>query len=154
MYMVPWSETGFADVQVTITPAGRSRGTREKGRSGVAFWQDPDNYLILSAFVEDWPAMSIAAFFQVGGFEELFDAVWTNVGTRMHWGEPHAFRVTFDGMHFASYINGEPVLYRALTDVYAGCAPFRVNRVGIVANWEWGNDTGSSFERFVARGRP
>jgi hypothetical protein len=154
MYMVPWPNAGFADVQLTITPPRRSQGTREKGRSGLVFWQDPDNYLIVNTWVEDWPAMSVSAFFQVGGFEELYDAVWTNVGTRMHWGEPHDFRVTFDGMHFASYINGEPVLYRALTDVYAGCAPFRVNRVGIVANWEWGNDTGSSFERFVARGRP
>jgi hypothetical protein len=152
-YAIPWSDTGLADLQVTITPAGRRRGTREKGRAGLIFWQDPDNYLILSAFVEDWPAMSIAAFFQVGGFEELFDAVWSNVGSRMHWGEPHDFRTMFDGTHFAAYINGERVLYRALTDVYAGCKRFEINRVGIVSNWEWGNDTGSTFERFVAKAR-
>jgi hypothetical protein len=109
--------------------------------------------LILSAFVEQWPAMSIAAFFRIRGFEELYDAVWTNVGQRMHWGEPHDFRVTFDGQHFCAYINDEPVLYRALTDVYPGTANLRIAKVGIVANWEWGNDTGSAFQNFVARSR-
>jgi len=152
-YVVRWPNPRFADLQVTITPAGRARGTGEKGRAGLIFWQDPGNYLILSAFVEDWPAMSIAAFFKVAGFEELFDAVWSNVGGRLHWGEPHDFRVAFDGREFAAYINGEPILYRALTDVYPDCEEFAINRVGIVANWEWGNDTGSAFQNFVGRTR-
>jgi len=152
-YMIEWPDGGFADIQVTITPAGYRSGTREKGRAGLIFWQDAGNYLILSAFVEDWPAMSIAAFFQIAGFEELFDAVWTNVGSRLHWGEPHDFRVVFDGMTFIAYINSEPVLYRTLTDVYPHASSLRIHRVGIVANWEWGNDTGSVFENFVGRSR-
>jgi hypothetical protein len=71
----------------------------------------------------------------------------------MHWGEPHDFRVAFDGHEFAAHINGEPVLYRALTDVYPDCEGFAINRAGIVANWEWGCDTGSSFRNFVGRTR-
>jgi hypothetical protein len=153
-YMIDWPDPRFADIQASITPAGRSIGTREKGRSGLIFWQDEDNFLILSAFVEDWPAMSIAAFFRVKGFEELFDAVWTNVGSRMHWGETHDLRVAFDGQAFTTYLNGEAILYRALTDVYPDCGGWRIERVGLVANWEWGNDTGSTFARFVGRTRP
>jgi hypothetical protein len=150
-YTVAWPNPELADLEVVITPPGKSPGTPEKGRAGLIFWQDADNYLILSAFLDDWPAMSIAAFFQVDGFDELYDAVWSNVGSRMHWGEPHTFRVVFDGHEFTAYINAEPVLYRALSDVYPQSGGFRVNRVGIVANWEWGNDTGSAFERFVGR---
>jgi hypothetical protein len=152
-YAIDWPDPSFADLQVTVTPAGQRKGMGEKGRAGLIFWQDPENYLILSAFVEDWPAMSIAAFFRISGFEELFDAVWSNVGSRMHWGEPHDFRAVFDGHEFAAYINGEPVLYRALTDVYPDCEGFAINRVGIVANWEWGCDTGSSFRNFIGRTR-
>jgi len=150
-YMIEWPSPALADLEVTITPAGISRGTREKGRSGLILWQDPDNYITVTAFVEDWPAMSIAAFFRLDGFEELFDAVWSNVGTRLHWGEPHRFRVTFDGCEIAAYINGEPVLYRSLGDVYPGARRLAIRRAGLVANWEWGNDTGSSFADFVGR---
>jgi hypothetical protein len=152
-YMIEWPSPEFADIEARITPAGERRGTKEKGRAGFIFWQDADNFLILSAWVEDWPAMSTSAFFKIGGFEELYDAVWTNVGNRMHWGEPHDFRVVFDGQRFLAHINQEPVLYRALTDVYPGCKELRINRVGMVANWEWGNDTGSTFHNFVGRSR-
>ena len=51
------------------------------------------------------------------------------------------------------YLNGEPVLYRALSDVYPECEPLRIRAVGIVANWEFGDDTGSRFDHFVARKR-
>jgi hypothetical protein len=148
-YMIDWPNHEFADIQVRITPAGKRKGMKEKGRAGLIFWQDPGNYLTLSAFVEDWPAMSIAAFFQIAGFEELFDAVWSNVGSRMHWGEPHDFRVIFDGKKFAAYVNDEPVLYRALSDVYPEYRQLLIRKVGIVANWEWGTDTGSIFENFL-----
>ena len=152
-YTIDWMDPGFADVGVTITPPGTRQGMQEEGRAGLIFWQDPGNYLILSAFIGDWPAMSIAAFFQMDGFEEIYDAVWSNVGSRMHWGVPHDFQVVFDGKRFQAFINREPVLYRALRDVYPDCGEFRVHRVGIVANWEWGNDTGSVFRNFVARER-
>ena len=94
--------------------------------------------------------MSIAAFFQWEGFEELYDAVWSNVGRRMHFGVPHDFRVTFEEELFQASIDGEPVLYRALSDVYPDWNKFLIRRVGIVANWEWGQDTGSVFQSFTA----
>jgi hypothetical protein len=152
-YTVEWPSPGFADLQVTITPPHTGRKVVDKGRAGLIFWQDPDNYITLSAFVEDRPAMSIAAFFQRDGFEELFDAVWSNVGDRMHWGVPHDFRVVFAEGRFLASIDGEPVLSRALRDVYPDWNRFEVRRVGIVANWEWGTDTGSTFQGFVARDR-
>ena len=45
-------------------------------------------------------------------------------------------------------INDEPVFYRAYRNVYPDLPPFRIRKVGIIANWEFGNDTGSRFERF------
>jgi hypothetical protein len=138
---------------VTITPPHTGRRVVDKGRAGLIFWQDPDNYITLSAFVEDRPAMSIAAFFQRDGFEELFDAVWSNVGDRMHWGVPHEFRVIFGEGRFLASIDGQPVLARALRDVYPDWGRFEIRRVGIVANWEWGTDTGSTFQNFIARDR-
>jgi hypothetical protein len=69
----------------------------------------------------------------------------------MHWGVPHDFRVVCDGRRFLAFIDREPILYRALSDVYPQWNDFQIRRVGIVANWEWGNDTGSVFQNFVAR---
>lgn len=152
-YTVDWVDPGFADVEVTITPPGKRKWLKERGRAGLMFWQDERNHFMLSAFIGDWPAMSMAAFFMWDGFEELYDAVWTNVGNRMHWGVPHDLRVVCDGQRFMTYIDREPILYRALSDVYPKWNDFQIRRVGIVANWEWGNDTGSVFQKFVARDR-
>jgi hypothetical protein len=150
-YTIPWDNPGFADVAVTITPPGTQRGRREKGRGGLIFYQDADTYITLSVFVDDWYGTSIAAFFHVDGVEELYDAVWTNVGRRIHWGVPYDFRVVFDGSRFLAYVNGEPVLYRALSDIYHDWKRMEIRSVGMVANWEWGNDTGSVFQRFIAK---
>lgn len=95
---------------------------------------------------------SVSSFFHLNGFEELYDAVWSNVGNRIQWGVPHQFRAVFDGGRYIVFINDEPLLYRALTDIYPNIKPLHINRVGIVANWEWGDDTGSMFQHFIARG--
>jgi hypothetical protein len=150
-YTVDWPRPELADVEVRITPPGIQRGNHEKGRGGLIFWQDDRNYITWTVFVDDWYGTSIAAFFHVDGFEELYDAVWTNVGKRIHWGVPYDFRVVCDGKQFLAFVNGEPVLYRALSDIYPDWDHLNLHRVGIVANWEWGNDTGSRFEKFVAK---
>ncbi|MEZ5276847.1 MAG: hypothetical protein R3F07_10755 [Opitutaceae bacterium] len=150
-YTVPWSSSGFADIAVRITPPGTGRGQRERGRGGIIIWQDAANYLTFSAFVDDYYGFSIAAFFHIDGYEELFDAIWTNLGDRVFWGIPYDFRVVFNGETFLCYVNGEPVLYRALSDIYPHCESLSINQVGLVANWEWGNDTGTLFENFNAR---
>jgi hypothetical protein len=54
-------------------------------------------------------------------------------------------------MHILALIDDEPILYRAVTDVYADATRLQINRIGLLANWEWGNDTGSSFRSFRAR---
>jgi hypothetical protein len=152
VYTVPWEQPELADVQVTITPPGTGVRQRQRGRGGLIFWQDPQNYLIVNNWLDDfYTGASISCFFCLNGFEELYDAVWTNVGSRVYWGRPHTLRVVFDGMHFITFIDQEPVVYRALTDVYPDVKRLRIHQVGIVANWEWGNDTGSIFHNFIAK---
>ena len=70
---------------------------------------------------------------------------------RVVWGTPFDLRVTFDGLRFVILIDGEPVLQRSLTDLYPADPGMRIIRVGIAVNWEWGNDTGSTFKAFRAR---
>jgi hypothetical protein len=151
-YTVDWDNPTFADLQMTITPPGTERYQGEKGRSGFIFWQDADNYITISSYLDDiFPGSTTSSFFHLNGFEELYDAVWTNMGERIRWGVPYRMRITFDGLHYLVFINEEPVLYRSLCDVYPQLAPLRITRVGIVANWEWGTDTGSLFQDFVAK---
>jgi hypothetical protein len=71
--------------------------------------------------------------------------VWTLTGTDVTWGVPHTLRVVFDGERFTAHLDGRPVLYRALRDVYADAPPLSVNKVALIANEEWGDDTGSVF---------
>jgi hypothetical protein len=142
----------MADVQVEVTPPGTRRHQGHRGRGGILFWQDPDNYIILSIYLDDCiETASLASFFLLNGFEDVYDAVWSNLGARVQWGERFTLRVVFDGQRFVGHVNGEPVLYRALEDVYPGAARLSINRVGIVANWEWGDDTGTVFQDFVAK---
>jgi hypothetical protein len=151
-YMVDWDYPEFADLEVNITPPGTGPGEREHGLCGFIIWQDPDNYITVNIWVhESYGGASISCFFHLNGFEDLYDAIWSNVGKRVYYGVPLTLRMSFDGMNYVVFIDDEPVLYRALTDVYADCGRFTINRVGLLANWEWGNDTGSVFRRFVGR---
>jgi hypothetical protein len=152
-YTIPWSNHRFADLSVQITPPGIRKGVLERGRGGLILWQDADNYITLSVFIDDWYGMSIAAFFYRNGYEELYDAVWSNIGKRIHWGMPYDFRVVFDSTRFTAYVNEEPVLHRALSDIYPDWQELLIDEVGLVANWEWGTDTGSIFREFVAKDR-
>jgi hypothetical protein len=152
IYTVRWGDPSFADLTVEIMPPGQAQGEGEKGRGGLVFWQDDGNYIIVNTYLDDWKVgRSISSFFRIEGEEDLYRAVWTNVGGRLHWGAPYQLRVCFDGNHYMVYLNGEPVLYRALTDVFPRSRPLAINRVGIVANWEYGDDTGSVFRSFEAR---
>jgi hypothetical protein len=152
MYMVDWDHPDFADLEVEITPPGTARGQREHGLCGFVLWQDPQNYVTINIWVHDsYGGASISTFFQIDGFEDLYDAIWSNVGESVHWGRPNRLRISFDGMHYTTFLDDRPVLYRALTDVYQHCPRLAINRVGLIANWEWGNDTGSTFRHFRAR---
>jgi hypothetical protein len=59
--------------------------------------------------------------------------------------------MVFDGEQYMVFVNEEPVLYRALRDVYPHYQRFTIKQVGLMANWEWGNDTGSTFRNFVGK---
>jgi hypothetical protein len=149
-YTVAWNNPSFADVSVTIVPPGQKRGQGEKGRGGLIFWQDRDNYIIINTWLDDfYEGESISCFFRLDGFEEIYDAVWSNIGQAIAFGQPYTLRVVFDGNNYTVQVNAQTVLYRALTDVYPWAEALQINRVGMVANWEWGNDTGSGFSEFV-----
>lgn len=156
LYTVPWSDPGFADLDVEMTPPGTKRGEFHRGRGGVVFWQDAKNYLMVNLWLHDnLPTASISTFFRIKGFDDLYDAIWTCIGPdRAVWGKPFRLRVLFDGNHFLVRVNGEPVLERALTDVYPHLSTLNIGRVGLLSNWEWGTDTGTIFRDFTARGRP
>ena len=53
-YTVAWDNPSFADVSVTIFPPGKKRGRGEKGRGGLIFWQDKDNYIIINTWLDDF----------------------------------------------------------------------------------------------------
>ena len=151
-YTVEWRHPDFADLEVEITPAGSVRGQGNEGRAGLLFWQDDSNFILVNNWLNDgYGGASVSCFSCLGGFEDLYDAVWSNVGARISWGKAHRFRVVFDGMHILALVDDEPILYRAVTDVYADATRLQINRIGLLANWEWGNDTGSSFRSFRAR---
>jgi hypothetical protein len=151
-YMIDWDYPEFADVEVNITPPGNAKGQREHGLCGFILWQDDDNYITVNIWRSDgYGGASISCFFHLDGFEDLYDAIWSNVGDRVYYGIPLDLRMSFDGMNYMIFVNDEPVLYRALTDVYPDCRRFSINRLGLLANWEWGNDTGSVFRKFTGR---
>ncbi|MBE9170322.1 nucleotide-binding protein [Pleurocapsales cyanobacterium LEGE 06147] len=151
-YTIPWDYPNLADVEVEIIPPGTKRGKGDKGRGGIICYQDEDNYIIINTWLDDsYEGESISSFFRIDGFEEIYDAVWANIGQTIAFGQPYTLRVVFDGMNYGVWVNNQPVLYRALTDIYPDLSPLQINRVGIVANWEWGNDTGSAFRNFTAK---
>jgi LmbE family N-acetylglucosaminyl deacetylase len=154
LYTVEWADPAFAELEIEAVPPGEGRGDGHAGRAGVVFWQDADNHLVVNPWLDDYPGhdgSSVSAFLMAGGAEDMYDAVWSNVGREVHWGRPYRLRVAFDGVRFLARINDQPVLYRAITDIDPAASRFEIRRVGIATNWEWGDDTGSRFDRFVGR---
>lgn len=151
-YTIEWPYPDFADVQVEITPPGTARGQAEEGRGGLIFWQDEQNYMIVNNWLNnEYGGASVSSFFTLDGFEDLYDAVWVNVGNQIYWGVPHQFRIVFNGNQYTAFIDNRPILYRSITDIYPQASNLKIRRVGLVANWEWGNDTGSCFREFIAK---
>ncbi len=152
VYTVPWHSQALADLTLEMVPPGTRSGEGHACRGGVVLWQDPDNYLVVNIFRDDtFDGASISSFYHLDGKEDMYDAVWTLV-QGVHEGQPCTLRVAFDGMRFLAYLNGEPCLYRALTDVYPHAEVLSIERVGIIVNWEWGDDTGTTFLKFEAAG--
>ncbi|MPY94513.1 MAG: hypothetical protein GEV08_16080 [Acidimicrobiia bacterium] len=155
-YTLAWPEPGFVDLGVTVRPPGTGRGQGHASRAGLVLWESDDTHLIVNAWLDDSPdhdGSAISLFFRDQGYERLYDAPWANVGRRVRWGQPFRLRLVSDGQHVLVHLDGEPVLYRRATDLYPTSPGVRIERVGLVANYEWGDDTGSEFRDFVARGR-
>ncbi len=152
-YTIAWQSPDFAEIGVDITLPGVGRGNGDGSRAGLIFYQDDDNYIVVSVYVSDlYDGYSVSSFFTLNGFEDVYDAVWTNIDRHIAWGTSFRLQVAFDGAQYLVHLNDEAVLYRALTDVYPAYQPLRINRVGLVANWEWGDDTGSVLRNFSAKG--
>lgn len=151
-YTTSWDDPAFAEIRSRIVPPGTRPGDDERGRGGVIFVQDPDNYLIVNNWFNDsYGGASVSSFLRYDGREDLFRAVWTNVGTKIRRGVPYELAVAFDGVHYVVRVDDRPVLFRAVHDIYPEAERLRIHRIGLAVNWEWGNDTGTAFHRFEAR---
>lgn len=151
-YCVDWSHPDFVDMEVTITPPGSKRGEGQRTTAGFILYQDTMNYMTLNVYRSDYyPGGSVSTFFKFGGFEDVYDAIWSNVAGRVNYGKPLRLRLCCDGHRYLVFINDEAVLYRAFRDVYPDVDRLLIRKVGLVANWEFGNDTGSKFEQFKLR---
>ena len=153
IYTVEWADPSCADVEIEMVPPGSARHEGEGCRVGLVFWQDPDNFLIVNVWLDDvYDGASVSTFYHLGGHEDMYDAVWSLVWP-LRWGEPCRLRAAFDGHRFLAWHDGRPVLQRALSDVYQKTPPIRIERIGIIVNEEWGNDTGSAITSFRASRR-
>ena len=151
-YSLDWEHPDFADLEVTLVHPGSERGQDHNGRGGLAFWQDDDHALLVNVYLNDlYGGASLSCFFRVKGYEEVYDAVWVNVGQRITWGGTNRLRVAFDGNTWVVWLDGEIMLHRQLRDVYPYIDRWQIHRVGLMTNWEFGNDTGTRFVQFTAR---
>jgi hypothetical protein len=154
IYAIDWHDPGFVDIELDMTPPGTAAGQGEECRAGLVLWQDEQNYLVVNIFLDNlFDGASISTFFRSRGHEDMHDAVWVLVRP-VHFGQRCSLRLISDGHRFLSYLGPRPSLHRSFTDVYPDAPPLEINRVGIVINREWGDDTGTVLHRFTARGRP
>ena len=152
LYLHDWRDPKFADLEVEITPPGDGRDDRHEGRAGLAVWQDGDNYLVVNVWLASrFPGSSVSSFLRIGGREDFFDPVWSNVGTAIRPGRPIRLRLLSDGSRYLVHLDGRPVLYRAFVDIDPDAERFSIERAGLAVNWEWGDDTGSEFRDYRAR---
>lgn len=150
-YTVPWSEPRGAAIEAGILPPGDGPGEGERCRAGLVLWQDPANWIIAATWLDDaYPGTSVSTFYRLDDREELYEAVWTNVGRRITWGRPYRLGVRYAAGTLEVDLDGEAVLRRSVNDVCDRFTDLAVTRVGIATNWEFGDDTGSVFGWFRA----
>lgn len=156
VYATAWHDPSFADLDVCILPPGRARSQGEGCRGGLCFFQDADNYVVLNLWIDDSPnhnGSAVSMFVRIRGDELATDAPWTNIGRMATWGRPVRLRASTDGDHVVVWLDGRAVLFRRLTDIVPTAPPLHIRQVGLVANREWGDDTGTIFSDLRARTR-
>lgn len=149
VYTMPWDSTRLADLEVEILPPGQRKGQNQQSRAGVCFWQDARHHLVVALRLDDSDS-SVAAMLRFAGYEDPFDMVWSRVPDLLYHGVPVRLRAVCDGERFQVYLDDEPVLYRALNDIYPGADRLHIRRVGLALSG-YGEDTGSIFRSWVAR---
>src|SRR3546814_21192228 len=107
------------------------------------FWQDERNYIIVNSWLDEshtgefQHCGAVSSFFYLNGFEDIYDAVWTNVGERIRRGEPSTFRLTFDGDRYRAAVDGDQVLYRALRHIYPAFRGPQITQGAFVQKSDW-----------------
>ncbi|WP_337867451.1 hypothetical protein [Meiothermus sp.] len=149
VYTMPWNCTDLADLEVEILPPGQCAGQKQQSRAGVSFWQDAKHHLVVALCLDDNES-SVAAMLRFAGYEDPYDMVWSRVPDLLYHGVPLRLRVVCDGVRFQVYLDEEPVLYRALSDIYPGADRLSIRRVGLALSG-YGEDTGSVFRSWIAR---
>ncbi|MFN0091470.1 MAG: hypothetical protein ACKVWR_14575, partial [Acidimicrobiales bacterium] len=155
VYTTAWPSPDLADLELAVRLPGRRWGEGEACRAGLAFWQDPDRYALVSLWLDDsrhHAGGAVTLHVVAGGREAKLDAAWANVGAALRWGEVHRLRAGCDGRWVLVRLDGRAVLARNLDDVARGAAPLRLARVGVAVNEDWGNDTGTELLELTARG--
>ncbi|WP_299431550.1 hypothetical protein [uncultured Meiothermus sp.] len=149
LYTIPWDSTGLADLEVEILPPGQCVGQNQQSRAGVCIWQDAKHHLVVTLCLDDRES-SVAAILRFTGYEEPYDMIWSRVPGLLYHGVPVRLRVVCDGERFQVYLDDEPVLYRALRDIYPGADRIYIRRAGLALSG-YGEDTGSIFRSWIAR---
>ncbi|MGE4086387.1 MAG: hypothetical protein AB7H93_25665 [Vicinamibacterales bacterium] len=154
IHLVGWDDPTYCDLELSAAASPDDGRPGRRSRAGLTVWQDDRNYFSVSIWLDEaYASASVSAFFTFRGFEDVYDAVWSNVGDLVRWDRPFRLRLLCDGRRFVALVGDEPVLYRALQDVHPNTRSLQIREVGMVSAWEWGHDTGSALHRFVARGR-
>ncbi len=154
IHTIDWHDPDHADLEIEGASPGQPDDEWQRSRIGVVLWQDADHHVMTNIWIDDWyESASASTFFVIDGFEDIYDAVWANLGRRVQRCQPFRLRLVSDGAAFDVLLDDEPVLHRRISDVYPRVDRLSINRVGIVTNWEWGHDTGSRITAFRARSR-
>jgi len=146
-YTIPWDNPHLADLESEILPPCPHKGVQS--RAGVCFWQDEKHHLVVALSLDE-TERAVVGMLRFAGYEDPLGRVWTNVPDRLYHGVPVRLRVVCDGEQFLAYLDDEPVLYRALHDIYPGADRLHIRRVGLALSG-YAEDSGSIFRTWIAR---
>lgn len=149
VYTIPWDHPQLADLECEILPPESHKKKPSQCRAGLCFWQDAQHHLVVALWL-DQTEHAVASMLRFAGYEDPYGEVCTNMPDRLYPGVPVRLRVVCDGEQFQVYLDDEPVLYRALHDIYPGANRLNIQRVGLALSG-YAEDTGSIFRTFIAR---